>query len=171
LTLRAISRTLFGIDTRRNLWHALERVRSLRPQIVVCTGDFPGTPETTDTIELALREFAAVADRVAVVPGNHDQSATVAEVYARLMGEPCSWPTTLEVGPARVILLDTSEGYFGQIIGKLIIGKLNSDCKRETAVRRGMLPKSPTVVVRSVPAAHLPATQLRTRGNWTDQGC
>ena len=80
----------------------------------MCTGDFPGTRETTEAIEFALREFAAVADRVAVVPGNHDQSATVAEVYARLMGEPCSWPTTLEVGPARVILLDTSEGYFGQ---------------------------------------------------------
>jgi len=63
---------------------------------------------------LTRQEFSTVADRVAVVPGNHDQSTTVAEVFTQLSCEPCGRPTIIDVGRVRVIILDTSEGYFGQ---------------------------------------------------------
>ncbi len=95
------------IDTAAYLRAAVAHVNGLDPQpdLVVVTGDL--TDEgTLDQYGNLAELLAPLAAPYVLLPGNHDLPANLAEVLPQIVGS--GWPCGLDVGPLRLVLLDSS---------------------------------------------------------------
>ena len=73
----------FEIDVRQNFIDALDSVKTYQPDHLVLTGDLcyaDGEKEIYDWIHSVLEDFGVPYD---IVPGNHDDSGLMAEVFDR----------------------------------------------------------------------------------------
>ncbi|KXS38660.1 phosphodiesterase [Modicisalibacter tunisiensis] len=92
----------------RQLEAVLERVRALRPDVLLVTGDV-SQDETPASYELAARAFAGVDCPWFWLAGNHDRPQYMAEAHALL--------DEVDLGDWRLLLLDSRVS--GQVHGEL----------------------------------------------------
>ena len=119
------------IDTAGYLRDAVAHVNGLVPQpdLVVITGDLTdgGSREQYDNLAELLAPLQAP---FVLLPGNHDVPKTLAEVFPGR----ASWPSALEVGPLRVLLLDDSvPGSPNGLVGEEQLAWLDAELSRSSA--------------------------------------
>lgn len=99
--------------TEDTLRQVIERVRTERKDLVLCTGDLADNPSTA-TYEI-LRDLLATLDcPVYCLPGNHDDPALARDV---LRGPNLSWDKQFQAGHWRIVQLNSAQP--GRVPGTL----------------------------------------------------
>lgn len=98
-------RTYRGIDPRRNLEALLEKVRSLRPDLLLLTGDLSedGSRASYQYLRACLKPLVVP---VLALPGNHDDAGLLEETFP---GSPVDTISVSEHGTWQVIRLNSCQ--------------------------------------------------------------
>lgn len=92
-----------GINPHKNLQALLDKVKALRPDLVLATGDL--SEDASPTSYKALKElFNELNAPVLALPGNHDDAAMVAEFFP---GSPVDSISVSEHGAWQIIRLNS----------------------------------------------------------------
>lgn len=93
-----------GINPHRNLKTLLKKVRRLKPDLLLATGDL--SEDGSKASYVALQKFIKpLGVPVLVLPGNHDDAALLAEIFP---GSPTDKISVSKHGPWHIIRLNSS---------------------------------------------------------------
>ena len=93
-----------GINPHRNLKTLLKKVRRLKPDLLLATGDL--SEDGSKASYLALQKFfKPFGVPVLALPGNHDDAGLLAEIFP---GSPTDKISVSEHGPWQIIRLNSS---------------------------------------------------------------
>jgi len=99
-----------GVDVDGNYRETTDAVRSIDPDILVCTGDLVCTQKSRSEAEEMIAEWRDMCEALYVVPGNHDDVPTLRTCLRRALGKRPEWPSVVVADGLRMLLLDTSGG-------------------------------------------------------------
>lgn len=104
----------YGVDVRASFLQVINDLARYNPDYLIISGDLCHHKGSEEIYGWIKEQIEIHNLRTLVIPGNHDNPAVLAEIFAfKTKQDQLFYSSNL--GPARAIFLDTSQGYLSEL--------------------------------------------------------